>query len=306
MSGLALVGLVVGGPAWADPIKTHSALTTGFAAAPFRVGAESAGSSGLITSGSPIAGSLLGSGSGRVFTFAIPVTLTLPLDDRTLLTATIPLLTMDAENLTTRQTIRSSDWGDLTMTVKHAVVVADTPARLARVALTGGLRLPTGPDGQVNAESHRLPPRLQQGFGSFGAVLGVSGSLVEVTGRCEAHAALTYKTDAEANDFRPGDRYTLDLAVGYRRVPGGAAYDQAGQTTALLELNAEIQKWDMVMARKVSGTKHEAVFVTPGLQAIVTSHVLIEAAYQFPVFRYYEGEQILPDYVARLGIRVRS
>lgn len=303
--GVFLAAQSLARPAWADPIKTTSALTTGFAAQSIRVGVESAGSSGVMTSGSPLTSNVLGGGSGLLFTFAIPVSISWPINETTVMTGTIPHLTTDLENTTTHQAVRSSDWGDLTLLIKHAVWIHDTPARLARVALTGGLRLPTGPDAQVNADKQRLPPRLQQGLGSFGAIIGLSWSCVALAGRSETHAALTYKTDAEANDFRAGDLYALDLAVGWRFARGDTAYEHTGQATALLELTARHQKWDIVNGLKLPGTHHNAVFVTPGIQAIVTPQTLIEAAYQLPVIRDYEGNQVLPDYTASLGVRVR-
>ncbi len=306
VAGALLSWLSLAGQAWADPIKTNSALTTGFAAAPLRVGMESAGWSGSIAGGSPIAGGLLGSGSGQVFTFAIPVTIAWPVSDRTIITGTVPLfLTRDAWNATTSQAVRSSDWGDLTVLVKHAILVRDTPGRLARVAVTGGLRLPIGADTETNDQLQRLPPRLQQGLGSFGAILGASWSCVALAGRNETHAAFTYKTDAEAHDFRAGDLYAFDLALGYRLTGPEGAYEPSGQVTALLELNAEHQKWDVVKGFKVRGTKHDALFVSPGLQAILTPHLLVEAIYQYPVYREYEGDQPRADYAASIGLRAR-
>lgn len=305
LAGLVFANLVLIESAWADPIKTPSALTTGFAAAPFRVGAESAGWSGSFAGDSTIAGGVLGSGSGRVFTFAIPVTLAWPLDDRTVMTAMIPLMIKDAENETTRQSARASDWGDLTLLVTHAILVRDTPVRLSRVAMTGGLRLPTGPDSEVTNDNLRLPPRMQQGLGSFGAILGVRWSCVALDARSETHAAFTYKTDAEANNFRPGDLYAFDLALGYRIRQPQTAYEQTGQVTALMELHAEHQKWDVVKGLKVRGTKHAAIFVAPGVQAILTPRLLVEAIAQYPVYREYEGDQPRADYAAGIGLRAR-
>ncbi|MFQ5839570.1 MAG: transporter [Candidatus Methylomirabilales bacterium] len=198
---------------------------------------------------------------------------------------------------TPTETLEASGVGDTTVFAKYRIYRRDVPFGRDQLSLIGGLDLPSGSDtegpGLVNA------PPLQLGSGSVDGLLGVA---VGTTRRSYSiEAALRSKLNSEANDFRFGNALLYDLYLAYQTYPGWPM--PPAQLNFSLELNGQTAANNEVNGVEVGPSGGTVLFLSPGIQYILTGNLLFEAGVQIPVVRNFDPSQLEPDYTVLFGFR---
>lgn len=194
--------------------------------------------------------------------------------------------------------------GDVAAVAKWRFFKDPVPGGTTEIAGFLGLELPTGRD-DVRDGGQRLPRPLQPGSGSLDGILGTAFTHVWDGGRWLINADLFYKANSEGDDYRFGDVLSFDVGGQYRLYP--YRYERYDQLTVnvILELNGSWAQKDTLDGDRIGTTGGLKLFLSPGLQAIVTEDLLFEVGVQIPVHRDLNGPQLGEDFRGTLGLRWR-
>ncbi len=201
-----------------------------------------------------------------------------------------------------RETLRSDGIGDVGLVSKYRFFQKAGAGETTEAAAIVGLELPSGRT-DVTDGGTRLGQPLQPGSGSVDVILG--GAFTRVDGRWLLNADALSKINSEADDYRFGNTYRFDVGGQFRLYP--ARYVSYDQTTVnlVLELNTSYAERDSFQGSTQRDTGGFNMFLTPGLQVIVSENVLFETAVLLPVLQDLHGSALEEDYRLILGMRVR-
>lgn len=182
--------------------------------------------------------------------------------------------------------------GDITLLTKYRIFTKDFTASTSRLALLGGIELPTGEIGDSD-KFGKLPRPLQDGSGSWDPITGFA--FTHQTLNDEWDLNLTYKFNTERSNFEFGDVLKYNLAyqkrVLPRKIPNKGTYKQVN---FVLEANGIWAQKNQENDSRVRDSGNNAIFLSPGVQ-FVTKHVIAEFSVQLPVLRRFRGNQLKPD-----------
>ncbi len=200
------------------------------------------------------------------------------------------------------ETLRSDGVGDLPIVGKYRFFQDSGAGETTEAAVIFGLELPTGRT-NITEGGVRLSQPLQPGSGSVDAILGAA--FTRVDGRWLVNADLLGKINSEADDYRFGNTYRFDIGGQYRLYP--ARYERFDQTTVNLiaELNTIYAEKDTFQGPTLADTGGLKMFVTPGLQVIVSEDMLFEAGVQLPAILNLHGSQLEENLRVIIGLRAR-
>ena len=219
--------------------------------------------------------------------FIAPQTLVYGITPRLTAFATIPFLLhrdVDARGKNVRS---DSSVGDLTLLGRYTFFVDDyAPLSTRRVALLGGVKLPTG------AERFGTP--------TFDPMVGAVGTWA--ANRHELDVDGLYTITTERKDFEAGDRFKYDVAYRYRLWPARFGL-RAMQLNGIVELNGVWTDRGRRDGRKIRSSGGHILFISPGVQ-FVTKRWIIEASAQLPVVQELNGPQLETDVIAVLSLRI--
>ncbi len=203
-----------------------------------------------------------------------------------------------------RITLNSEGLGDVSTIAKWRFFKDPGLGETTEAAAFFGFKLPTGRD-DVRDEGQRLPQPLQPGTGSLDAILGTAFTRLWNGGRWLVNADLFYKANSEANDYRFGNTLRFDVGGQFRVYP--RRYERYDQLTlnAILEMNGRYVAKDTLDGERIGTTGGLKLFISPGIQAIVTDSLLFELGVQVPVYRDLNGPQLAEDFRATFGLRLR-
>jgi len=213
----------------------------------------------------------------------------------------VPYLDKDLRTVSDGQRISRQDsgMGDLALFVKQRLVRHDEPGATTRLAVLGGLELPTG-EHDASDGLGRLPPALRLGSGSVDPFGGVV--FTRQTQRYEVSQDLVYQVNTGHDDLQFGDVFRHDTGAWFRVWPKTSPEWTAPRALhAVLELNGVWQA-----KHQSGGTLKDSggytLFLSPGLQ-FVTSRWLWEASVQIPVVESLNGNELGTDWVIVAGAR---
>ena len=203
-----------------------------------------------------------------------------------------------------RVTRRSDGLGDLTVMGKWRFFKRPELGGTTEMAAFLGAKLPTGADDEHDGGA-RLPQPLQPGTGSVDGILGAALTRLWDGGRWLINADIFYKFNSKANDYRFGNVLRFDIGGHFRVYPD--RYERYDQMTvnAVLELNGQYAEEDIFDGDHVKTTGGLKLFISPGIQAIVSENLLVEAGVQIPLYRNLNGPQLAEDFRATFGLRWR-
>jgi hypothetical protein len=184
--------------------------------------------------------------------------------------------------------------GDVTLLARYTVLDTAGPGRGTRLAVLGGVKLPTGDtDARTDDGAEYLDSRIQPGSGSTDAVLGVS--LAHQVERLSLSANLlgNLPGDGEAGDRRHrfGKALAYDLTGKYRVYRG----DVAGRDLRCclsLGLNGEWRGRDRFDGAIEEDSGGNTVYLAPGLMVALTAHWVFDLSYQRAVHHQLKGTQL--------------
>lgn len=196
---------------------------------------------------------------------------------------------------------RSSDGlGDVTLFGRYTLYQQDWRGRTLRVAGVAGIKAPTGNDDESDSFG-RLPVSLQPGTGSWDGFLG--GVVSYQTSDFGIDAQLSYRANAEANEFEAGDEIHLDLSYQHRFLPGALTSETRTSFYGVLEVSAVHKNRSRQNGSVIGDSGGTTIFITPGVQ-YVTRKLIAEVAVQVPVVQNLNGTALENDVVIRAGFRI--
>lgn len=166
----------------------------------------------------------------------------------------------------------------------------------AGIGLLFGVKLPTG-DFKVENDDGDLAERsLQPGTGTTDALLGAY-----YRGAGSGHGTwfvhmLWQAALAERQDYRPGDRASVDL--GYR-------HSLNERFAALLQLNLLYRDRDSGAQAEPEDSGGRFAFIGPGLSYNLGSDTQLYGFVQVPLYQYVNGVQLTADWSLLAGISTR-
>ncbi|MFQ5699369.1 MAG: hypothetical protein ACE5IL_13945 [Myxococcota bacterium] len=271
-----LIGLLVASPAWAQGINTNVALPVARGEAIWRSQLRFVRAT---DDPSPA--------DREVSTLVAPQTLVLGVTPRLTAFATLPLLAHRRVASSSGTTRIDAAFGDVTLLGRYTLWWDDyAPLSTRRVALLGGVKLPTGAD---RFGTRSLDPM-------FGAVATWAFD------RHEVDLDAIYRVSTQRRGFRQGDGVRYDAAYRYRLWPAHFRGTQ-WQLNALVELNGEWRDRDRKSGASVRSSGGSKLFVAPGLQ-LISKRWILETSFQVPIVQDLKGTQLEQDFVAVLSFRV--
>ena len=288
----SLVGVAfVATPAWAPPINTNVALPLAQGELVWRTQLRFLGKS---DDPSPMA--------REIDVLAVPQVLVYGLSGRTALFGVFPYLDKEL-SLTapdgTRVTRGDTGLGDSRIFARHDVYRGDQPGLVRRLAVIGGVKLPTGEDNARDALGP-LPPTLQLGSGSLDYLVGAV--YTHQTLREQFDVDFIYQLTNGANGFTFGNRLQFDVAYSRRLRPRTLGAGVPNVLYGILELNAFVAQRNRAQGTTVMDSGGWEVFLSPGLQRVSRRDVL-EVSVMVPVARDLNGAQPRSDPTIVLSFR---
>ena len=160
--------------------------------------------------------------------------------------------------------------------------------------LIGGVKLPTGSIDVRNAAGELAERSLQPGSGSTDLIAGgfVSGRLAQ-TGW---HTQLNWQhAVSERQDYRPGDRLSLDAGVAY----------PLGAVRALAQINLLWRGHDSGLNAEPADSGGKYVYFSPGVAVPLGGDTQIYGLVQLPLVQNVNGVQLTADWAAIVGLTTR-
>jgi hypothetical protein len=163
--------------------------------------------------------------------------------------------------------------------------------------MTFGAKLPTGKFDVANEDGDKAERTLQPGSGTADALLGVYFRRgLPLQGLSWFADGLVQMAVNTREEFRPGDRLTLDL---------GVRYELPGSTTLMLQLNTLVKGRDTGMEAETDDSGGRFFFLSPGISYAPTRNLQIYAFVQLPVYQFVNGVQLVADRAFVAGISGR-
>ncbi len=219
---------------------------------------------------------------------------------------TLPYLFKELKTTTggERMRLNSDGLGDLSVVGKWRFFKLPELGGTTEAAAFLGLELPTGKD-DARDGGMRLPQPLQPGSGSVDGILGAAFTRLWDGGRWLVNADAFYKANSEANDYQFVNVLRFDVVGQFRAYPWRDERFDQFTLNAILELNGAYAEKDTLDGNRIGTTGGLKLFVSPGIQAIVTDSLLLETGVQIPVYRDLNGPQLAEDFRVTAGLRWR-
>lgn len=268
------------------PIQTDTAIMLGLEGRGVRTFLRVMRQDELLQDGNEIPDSLDRSATVFVYPVAVPYNLTPTLQ----VGAVVPFLTKDLDSREGGDT--RSGLGDVTLFVKKLALQVDRRGETFRVAVKGSAKLPTGD------EEDAVP----LGSGSFD--YGVSAAATWVKPRWGLYGEGIYFHNTSDGDTDFGDRFGLNVAVGFRPIPAVYEHYPSPQLNLYLELNGSVVGHTKKNGDEVEDSGGSLLFISPGIQYIGGRRWLVEGTIQLPVIDEPNGTQLGIRWAASIGTRV--
>lgn len=212
----------------------------------------------------------------------------------------VPYLDKDLRTWSGGQRIsrEASGLGDVRIFAKHRLLRKDEPGTTTRLALLGGLELPTGkPDASDGLG--RLPPAVRLGSGSWDPFTGVV--LTRQSQWYELSQDFVYQVNTGHDDLRLGDIFQHDTGVWVRVWPRESVeWKRPRAIHAVLELNG-IWQAKHHSGGTIKDSGGYTLLISPGIQ-YVTPRWLLEASVQLPAVESLNGNELGTDWILVAGV----
>ena len=212
------------------------------------------------------------------------------------LSAIVPLISRDHEHIHNHngaqlpESWHFTEIGDARVLGRYQLALhGEAPSS---IGLSLGVKLPTGKFDVANDEGEVAERMLQPGTGTTDLLAGVfynrlfaSSASVFVQARYES------ATDSR-DDYRPGDRFFVD--VGYR-------YPLTSRFALQAQLNAVLKERERGANAEPEDSGGKYLFFTPGVSFAVTRSLQLYGFVQLPLYQYVNGVQLTADWAALAG-----
>ena len=188
-----------------------------------------------------------------------------------------------------------TELGDIRVLGRYQFPVREgTDHQLNFFGLDFGLKLPTGKFDVKNSQGVPAERTLQPGSGTTDLVFGgyLQGS-VPVKDMSWFAQALFQDALNVRDEFRPGDRFALDL---------GLRYDLTPSLGLMLQVNTLLKAKDSGKEAEPDDSGGTFVFVSPGISYSLTRDVQVYGFVQLPLYQYVNGVQLVANRAFALGV----
>ncbi|MFQ5846940.1 MAG: transporter [Candidatus Methylomirabilales bacterium] len=221
-----------------------------------------------------------------IFSYALATNATLNL--------TVPYVNKHLETPT--GTFDASGIGDITLFGKYTFYRRDLPFGRDQLAVIGGLELPSGSTSK--GPGLTAAPALQLGSGGVDGIVGIAAGTTRSWYSIEA--ALRGKINSEAKDFQFGNVLLYDLYLAYQTYPEWPT--PPAQLNLGIEFNGRTSGDNAIDGKDIN-TGGTVLFISPGIQYIVTGNLLFETGVQIPIVNDFPSGRLEPDYTVLFGFR---
>ncbi len=235
--------------------------------------------------------------------WAIPIMVPYSVSGKLIPILAVPVLhkRLRFTDATGRHELITSGVGDALVMFKYTWLQRDRLNQTTRAVIVAGVKVPTGSTDERDASGQRLALPLQLGSGSWDLPVTVAGTATR--GRFGWTGDLSYRVNTEANDFEAGDVFGYDLALGYRMWPARYETFREKVVNGYLELNGQVAKHGRQDGVEIGDSGGHELFLSPGLQWVPLTNLLVEASAQVPVYQNLLGTQLATDYRVGAGVR---
>jgi hypothetical protein len=210
------------------------------------------------------------------------------------LTLNVPYINKHFETPTS--TFKASGIGDISLVGKYRFYRRDLPFGRDQAAFIGGLEFPSGSTNE--GPGLKAAPPLQLGSGGVDGIVGVATGTTRKSYSIEG--SLRGKINSEAKDFKFGNVLLYDLYLAYQTYPGWPT--PPAQLNFSVEFNGRTFGDNSVDGTKVD-TGRTVLFISPGIQYIVTGNLLFETGVQIPIVKDFPSGGLEPDFTVLFGFR---
>lgn len=209
-------------------------------------------------------------------------------------TLTVPYINKHFETPTS--TFKASGIGDISLIGKYRFYRRDVPFGRDQAAFIGGLEFPSGSTSE--GPGIKAAPPLQLGSGGVDGIVGVAAGTTRSWYSIEG--AVQGKINSEAKDFHFGNALLYDLYLAYQTYPGWPT--PPAQLNFSVEFNGRTVADNKVEGRTLN-TGGTVLFISPGIQYIVTGNLLFETGVQIPIVKDFPSGALEPDFTVLFGFR---
>ncbi|MFQ5961198.1 MAG: hypothetical protein ACE5MG_07360, partial [Candidatus Methylomirabilales bacterium] len=163
--------------------------------------------------------------------------------------------------------------GDITLFGKYRFYRRDLPFGRDQVSFIGGLELPSGSTSK--GPGLKAAPSLQLGSGGVDGIVGIAAGTTRSWYSIEG--ALRGKINSQAKDFKFGNALLYDLYLAYQTYPEWPT--PPAQLNLSVEFNGRTFADNEREGRELN-TGGTVLFISPGIQYIVTGNLLFETGVQ--------------------------
>jgi len=227
--------------------------------------------------------------------------------DRFLMLATVPVrqtrgdgeLSVAAGGIPDREdtTGDTRGIGDLSLLGRYTFYTRHTLDTTTTLAGVLGIKLPTGSTTRRGDQGEYLDAHLQPGTGSTDLLFGVSveHALGRYAVSANLLASIPGKGETGADSHRFGNSINYDITGKYRVTP---AVSGASSSTCFVSLgvNGEYRNKEALNGSSVPDSGGHTLYVTPGVQFLLTAHWIFEATYQHAVYHDMNEIQLGEQY----------
>lgn len=186
--------------------------------------------------------------------------------------------------------------GDITLFGKYRFYRRDIPFGRDQISFIGGLELPSGSTSK--GRGLKDDPALQLGSGGVDGIVGIAAGTTRRSYSIEG--AVRGKINSEAKDFKFGNVLLYDLYLAYQTYPEWPT--PPAQLNFSIEFNGRTFADNEVEGKTVD-TGGTVLFISPGIQYIVTGNLLFETGVQVPIVKDFPSGQLEPDFTVLFGFR---
>jgi len=236
------------------------------------------------------------------------------IDEENAFVMTVPYLINDMDMLNpmgmpmTMNTI--SGLGDISLIYLRDVYKDADMRTRKRFSIGVGVKAPTGQHKTRSSNGNLVHMMMQTGTGSWDALLLANGTFgfgehADGGAQWLLSPSLTYQVNTK-NDlgYKVGSRLNYDLSARYRftskfnmKVDLNGVWSQHDSTDGTIDTASGLVAYQnpMSLIDNVANTGLHSIFVSPGLQWVVTPEFVVSGEYRIPVYQKVNGIQQVTD-----------